>query len=142
MFGKTWMPLALALSAAPALAAPLPADLAAAAKAFDAAQAGQDRPALERLMADDFLLANGAGRTENKDSFINDLTDPAVRQDAFALSDPVAQLWVDGAVLGGTTAFSGTDHGKPFMARIRLTNVWARRDGQWRVIYTQMSRAP
>jgi len=139
---RAWMSLLLALSATAAHAAPVPADLAAAARAFDAAQVGQDRPALEQLLADDFLLLNGAGRTENKDSFVRDLTDPAVRQDPFTASDPVAQVWDGGAVLGGSILFSGSDHGKPFSARTRFTNVWVKRGSRWQVIYIQMRREP
>jgi hypothetical protein len=142
MMRHAWMPLLLALSAATAHAAPVPADLAAAARAFDAAQVGQDRPVLEQLLAADFLLLNGAGRTENKDSFVSDLTDPAVRQDPFTVSDPVAQVWDSGAVLGGTILFSGSDHGKPFSARTRFTNVWVKRDGRWQLVYVQMRREP
>ena len=130
----------LLLAASPALAAPLPADLAVAAKAYDAAQIGQDRAALERLLADDYLLVNGAGRAESKAEFVKDLTDPNVRQDPFTVEQPVERVWADGAVLGGVTTFSGQDHGKPFRARIRFSDVWARRDGHWQVVYTQVSR--
>ena len=134
--------LLLAVIVTEAHAAPVPADLAAAAKAFDAAQVGQDKPVLEGLLADDFLLFNGAGRTETKASFVSDLTDPAVRQNPFTVSDPVTQVWDNGAVLGGSMLFSGSDHGKPFMARTRFTNVWVKRGGRWQVVYVQMRREP
>jgi ketosteroid isomerase-like protein len=142
MMRAAWMPLLLALIAKGAHAAPVPIDLAAAAKAFDVAQVSQDKPALERLLADDFLLFNGAGRTENKAMFVSDLTDPAVRQNPFTVSDPVAQVWDSGAVLGGTILFSGSDRGQPFSARTRFTDVWVKRGGRWQVVYVQMRREP
>ena len=52
--------VALALFAGPAPAADLPADLAAAARAFDAAQIAGDGAAIAGLVADDYLLAPGA----------------------------------------------------------------------------------
>jgi hypothetical protein len=136
------LPGMLALSAGPALAAALPDDLAQAAKAYEQAQVHPDPAALERLLADDYLLVNGAGATETKAQFIHDLTDPDIRQDPFTVADAVERVWGDGAVLGGTTLFSGSDHGKPFSAKIRFVDVWARRGGRWQVVYTQVSRAP
>jgi hypothetical protein len=128
-----------ALIASPALAAPLPADLAVAAKAYDAAQLHGDRAALERLLADDYRLVNGGGRMETKAEFIKDLTDPNVTEDPFVIEQPIAQLWDGGAVLGGVTNLTGADHGTRFHARIRFADVWARRDGRWQVVYTQVS---
>jgi hypothetical protein len=128
-----------AAAGAPALAAPLPADLAAAAKAWDAAQLTGDRAALERLLADDYRLVNGGGRVESKAQFIKDLTDPEVKEDPFVIEQPIEQLWANGAVLGGVTNLTGTDHGTRFHARIRFADVWARRDGRWQLIYTQVS---
>ena len=129
----------LSLLASPVLAAPLPADLAAAAKAYDAAQLSGDRAALERLLANDYRLVNGGGRVETKAQFIKDLTDPNVKEDPFVIEQPVAQLWDGGAVLGGVTNLSGADHGTRFHARIRFADVWAKRGGRWQVIYSQVS---
>jgi hypothetical protein len=129
-----------ALAAAPALAAPLPADLAAAAKAYDAAQLSGDRAALERLLADDYVLVNSGGVTETKAQFIKDLTDPNVRQDPFVIDRPLERVWADGAVLGGVTTLSGVDHGVRFHQRMRFADVWARRSGHWQVVYTQVSK--
>lgn len=138
---KAWLCAAVALAAAPAWAAPLPVDLEAAARAFDAAQAKGDRAALEGLLADDFVLVSGGGRAETKAQYISDLTDPNVREDPLAISEPVQTVWAGGAVLGGLALLSGTDHGVRFSARIRFANVWALRDGRWQVAYSHTIRA-
>ena len=127
--------------ASPALAQPLPADLAAAARAYDAAQLNGDRAALQRLLADDYVLVNSGGVIETKAQFIKDLTDPNVRQDPFVIDKPLERVWADGAVLGGVTTLSGTDHGVRFHQRMRFADVWTRRGGRWQVIYTQVSKA-
>jgi hypothetical protein len=36
----------------------------------------------------------------------------------------------------------GTDGGKPFTARLRFMDVWARRGGAWKLIFTQATRIP
>ena len=120
---------------------PLPAELQAAARAFDRAQAAGDRAALERLMAEDFVLVNGGGRAETKAQYIADLTDPDVREDPLAVIEPVQSVWAGGAVLGGLALLSGADHGVRFSARVRFANVWTLADGRWRVVYSHMMKA-
>ena len=125
----------------PALPPPLPAALEAAARAFDRAQAQGDRPALERLLAEDYVLVNGGGGAETKAQLIKDLTDPDVRENPLEVSAPMQTVWADGAVLGGLAVLSGTDHGVRFSARIRFANVWALREGRWQVVYGHTIRA-
>lgn len=129
------------MAAASTTMASLPPDLAAAAAAYDQAQIHGDRAALNRLLADDYVLVNSAGATETKAQFVAESADPQFKLDPFVVETPVVRVWNDGAVLGGVATLSGSDHGKRFSARLRFTDVWARRGGAWRVIYTQASRA-
>lgn len=125
-----------------ALAAELPADLAAAARAYDEAQVAGDRAALERLLDDDYLLINSRGETETKADLIRDYTSPGFKLEPFTVDHAVRQVWPSGAVLGGIVTLSGADKGLRYTARLRFSDVWARRDGEWRVIFTQASPAP
>jgi hypothetical protein len=131
---------AMTLFAAPALA--LPADLAKAAHDYDQAQIRSDKAELTRLLADDYLLQNSSGQVQDKASFIADSTAPGFRIEPFTVEEPVEKLLGDTALLGGVATLKGTDGGKPFTARLRFVDVWARRDGQWRVVFTQATRAP
>ena len=83
--------LAAAVLLAPGMvhAAPLPADLAAAAHAYDAAQVNGDRAALERLVADDYVLVNGAGQVQDKARLIADYVAPGFKLDPFTIEEPV-----------------------------------------------------
>lgn len=120
----------------------LPADLAAAARAYDAAQVNSDKAALERLLADDYLLANSAGRIETKRAFIADQTAAGYRLDPFKIEAPTNKVLGDVALLGGVAALSGVDGGKPYAVRLRFMDVWVRRGGRWQVVFTQATRAP
>jgi hypothetical protein len=115
----------------------LPADLAAAATAYDIAQMKADRPALERYLADDYTLAGSNGKNQSKSEFIADQTAPGSRTDTVSLDVDVRKVWADGAVLGGTVAATGADRGKPFSVHVRFADVWAKRHGKWQVIFTQ-----
>ncbi len=130
------MIIALALAAALAV----PTDLAAAVAAWDGAQLRGDARVIDRLLADDYLLASGSGALETKAQFKAELTDPAYKLDPFIIEQPVTRSWPGGAVYGGVVRERGVDHGKPFDARIRFADVWARRGGRWRLIYTHVSR--
>jgi hypothetical protein len=133
---------ALALSAGPALSAPLPADLGQAAKAYDQAQLTANGAALGRLLADDYLLVNTTGANETKAQFIADLTDPQYRMGPFSVEESITRVWADSAILGGVTTLNGTDHGKAFSVKVHFADVWAKRGGRWQVIYTQVTKAP
>jgi hypothetical protein len=44
--------------------------------------------------------------------------------------------------MGGVVTLRGTDGGKPFAARLRFADIWAKRKGKWQVIYTHVSKPP
>jgi ketosteroid isomerase-like protein len=128
------------MAPAAALAAPLPADLAAAAHAYDEAQVHGDRAALERLVADDYVLVNGAGAVQSKAQLIADYIAPGFKLDPFTIEAPVEKVFGDTALLGGRVDMTGTDSGQRFALTVRFVDTWAKRDGQWRVVYSQVTR--
>jgi len=135
------MPLLLATGADMPLYPDLPPDLAAAARAFDEAQVTGDGAALERLLADDYLLVNSQGQAETRADFIRDYTAPGFSFAPFTIQQPVEKVWAAGAVLGGVVDAHGMSDGKPYAIRMRFADVWAKRDGKWQVIYTQARHA-
>ncbi len=138
-FSTVAITLALAIPTV-ALADPLPADLAAAAHAYDAAQVNGDRAALERLVADDYVLVNGAGQVQDKTRLIADYVTPGFKLDPFTIEAPVEKVFGDTALLGGKVNMTGTDGGQRFALVVRFVDTWAKRDGQWRVVYSQVTR--
>jgi len=132
----------LGLLMAAALAAALPADLVKAAYAYDQAQIKSDKAALERLLADDYRLANSSGQVETKAQFVADQTAPGYRLEPFTVEEPIQRVMGDTALLGGVATLKGTDGGKPYSVRLRFTDVWQKRDGRWQVVFTQATRAP
>ena len=73
----------LVLSAAPALAAELPPDLAKAVRDYDQAQFHNDIATLEHLVADDYMLVNSNATVENKQQFLADFKLPGFRIDPY-----------------------------------------------------------
>ena len=135
-------PVGLMLIAPVTFAAPLPAELAKAVLAYDQAQIKGDRAELERLLADDYILLNSSGAMENKAQFVQDSTAPGNKLEPFVVKEPIEIVWTAGAVMGGIATLHGVDSGKPFNVTIRFSDIWAKRNGVWQVIYTHVSRPP
>lgn len=139
--------LAALLVAAPAMAEiphgdPLPPDLAKAAEEYDHAQMHNDGPALQRLLADDYTLVNGGAEISTKAEFIRDSTAPGFSLEPYVVEHAINKVWGDGAVLSGEVTLRGTDGGKSFASHMRFADIWAKRDGKWQVIFTEVTRFP
>ena len=137
--------LAALASAIPGWIAPdysdLPPDLAKAALAYDEAQLRNDGPELTRLLADDYKLVSRAGTVLNKTEFVTHSTDPNVKLLPFTIEQPLHTVWTDGAVLGGKVNYRTVDHGREGAQMLLFADIWAKRGGSWRVVYTQVSAA-
>jgi len=132
----------LSLLLAAAAAAAIPADLAAAVHGYDQAQIRGNKAELERWLADDYLLVNSSGQIETKAQLIADYTAPGFKIEPFTIEQPVEKVWGDGAVMGGIATLKGTDGGQRFELRLRFADIWAKRNGRWQVVYSQVSKAP
>ena len=132
----------LVLSAAPALAAELPPDLAKAVRDYDQAQFHNDMATLEHLVADDYMLVNSNATVENKQQFLADFDLPGFKIDPYVLEQPVAKVWGDAAVVGGLVHLSWTQDGKHQTRLLRVAYVWAKRSDHWQATYAQVTRVP
>ncbi|HEY6940802.1 nuclear transport factor 2 family protein [Dokdonella sp.] len=137
-----WLAAAFASATMDAGAADVRADLARATQAYDRATIAGDTAALERLFADDYVLVNSDASVENKQQAIADFRMPGFKIDPYVLAEPVRTAWHDGAVIGGVVHLHWTQDGKHQQRWIRIAHVWARRDGDWRLTSTQVTRVP
>jgi len=107
---------------------------------YEKAQIAGDRAALNRLLAEDYLLVNGGGGREDKKAFIADLVDPAFKMAPYTIEHPALRRWKSGAVSAGIAHETGTSDGKPFDACIRFADTWKLVSGLWQVAFTQVAR--
>ena len=144
MRGIVWTASLVAL-AGPAVGQVRPdnTEILAAAQAFDDAQLHGDRATLERMLAADYLLVHGSGRGGDRKDFIDGFTDPKSHLEPFQITDRLfLRPSPDTAIVGGEARVRGTDDGKPFSQHFRYSDVFARRNGQWVVVYTQVTPLP
>ena len=142
---KAFLMLAAVAAAIPGWIPPdygdLPPDLAKAALAYDEAQLTKDGRALDRLLADDYSLVSRAGTVLDKAQFVTHSTDPDFKLLPFTIEKPLHTVWANGAVLGGKVNYRTVDHGREGAQLLLFADIWAKRGGVWRVVYTQVSPA-
>jgi ketosteroid isomerase-like protein len=122
--------------------AELPPDLARAVNAYDEATASNDVATLARLVADDYVLVNSDSTVQDKRSYLDDFKVPGFKLDRYEIEQPLRKVWNHGAVTGGLLPLSWTQDGQKHARLLRVAHVWIRQDGQWRLVYTQLTRIP
>jgi len=140
------------LLAAPAAAAPpsapdaaVVAQLTAQADAWDKAIVRKDRAAIAANMADDFRNIDGYGNVAGKAAFVEGLVAPDLTIDPYTVQEFEVRLLGaagDVALLSGRTDMTGKYQGKPFASSYRYIDIYARRDGQWKIVSVQISKIP
>lgn len=124
----------------PTLVVAAPTDLARTVENFDRAQVGNDTKALTNLVAADYLLVNSNGTVENKDEYLADFHLPGFKIDPYALEQRTEKMWTDAALISGLLHLGWTQDGKHQNRLLRISYIWARREGRWQLTYTQVTR--
>jgi ketosteroid isomerase-like protein len=109
---------------------------------WDKAIVRKDRGAIEDNMAKDFRQIDGSGSIETKASFVDGVMEPGLVIDPYTVEDFEVRIYGDIALLSGRTRMTGNYEGKAFNSHYRYIDIYARRDGQWRIISVQISKIP
>jgi ketosteroid isomerase-like protein len=104
------------------------------------AMAEKDVPALQKLLADDLIYTHSSARLDTKQSLIGAMESGATVYTGVEPSDVTAQDLGSAVVLTGVAAISVMSGGKPNSFRVRFTDVYANRGGQWQMVTWQSTR--
>jgi ketosteroid isomerase-like protein len=104
------------------------------------AMAAKDIAVLNRLLSDDLIYTHSSARLDTKRSLIGAMESGATVYTAVEPSEVVAQDLGDAVVLTGVAAISVTSGGKPNSFRVRFTDVYADKGGQWQMVTWQSTR--
>jgi ketosteroid isomerase-like protein len=105
-----------------------------------AAMAAKDIAALNRLLSDDLIYTHSSARLDTKKSLIDAMQSGATVYTAVEPSEVKAQDLGDAVVLTGVAAISVTSGGTANSFRVRFTDVYANRSGQWQMVTWQSTR--
>jgi len=117
-------------------------ELAAVVRRFDEGQTHNDVAALARLVADDYVLVNSDASVENKKQYLADFGLPGFKIEPYTIEQPVETVWNGAAVVAGLVYLRWIQDGERHVRPLRIAHVWAKRDGRWQLVYTQVTRVP
>ncbi len=99
----------------------------------------RDLSALGRVLADDWRSIDGRGLVITKEELLERVRTAPPQLDAHEFDEFHLRLFGDSAVVTGRLSGSGTQDGVPFKFSQRFTRVYARRDGIWQAVATQVT---
>lgn len=140
------LPVLLVLGATLAVAADKPADtiahLTQLSNNWDKVIWEKKETAIAANMADDFRMIDGKGDVEDKKAFVADIADPKLTINPYTVEEFDVRLFGDTALLSGRTKMTGTYDGKPFTSNYRYIDIYARRNGVWKIVSVQITKFP
>jgi ketosteroid isomerase-like protein len=99
------------------------------------AEIEKDTATLRRILDDRFIATFTSGRTIDKAAFIAVIVgDGSSVMHSHDLTDRSMIVDADTAVIVDTDTMRGTRNGEPYTAKARVTAVYIKRDGAWRIL--------
>jgi ketosteroid isomerase-like protein len=105
-----------------------------------AAMAKKDVAALTKILSDDLIYTHSSARMDTKQSLIGAMESGSTVYTSVEPSDVVAQDLGDAVVLTGVAAISVNSGGTLNSFRVRFTDVYAKKDGNWQMVTWQSTK--
>jgi ketosteroid isomerase-like protein len=106
------------------------------------AMAQKDIATLNRLLSDDLVYTHSSARLDTKQSLIGNMESGSTVYTAVEPSDVEAQDLGDTVVLTGSCRIGVMSQGRPNSFRVRFTDVYANKGGNWQMVAWQSTRLP
>ena len=107
---------------------------------FTQAVAANDAAAIERLVADDWVIVDADGTVIDRSRFISAIESGALTHESMESTDVEVRVHGDTAVVTGITTSKGQYLGEGFITRERATDVLVRLNGRWLCVFSQLTR--
>jgi ketosteroid isomerase-like protein len=128
-----------AAAAEKASAAADEAAVAALDTQYQAAVARNDAAAMDRLLADDFILVTGKGKVYTKADLLNEARGGRTVYERQDDSAQKVRIWGNTAVITALLWAKGTEGGKPFEYKLWFSDTYVRTPAGWRYVFAQSS---
>jgi hypothetical protein len=106
---------------------------------YQAAVKKNDAFTMDRILADDFVLRTGLGKTYNKPDLLNEARSGHVVYEHQEDTAQTVRIWGDTAVVTAKLWEKGTDNGKPFDYTVWFSDTYVRTPSGWRYVFGQSS---
>jgi len=106
---------------------------------YQAAVKKNDADTMERLLADDFVLVLGSGKTETKADLLKEARSGRIYYEQQDDTEQTVRVWGDTAVITAKIWLKGTNDGKPFDYTLWFSDTYVRTPKGWRYVFGQAS---
>ena len=120
-------------------AAPAPASVASLATQSQAAVTGHDAATLDRILANDFVLVTGRGKTVSKADLLKAAKDKTDTYEHQEDSEQTVRVWGDTAVVTAQLWIKGSSKDGAYDYKLWFSDTYARTKTGWRYVFGQAS---
>ncbi len=113
--------------------------VAALDKEYQAAVKKNDAEIMDRILADDFVLVTGLGKTYSKADLLAEARGQRTTYDRQEDSEQQVRVWGDTAVVTALLWAKGTEDGKAFEYKLWFSDTYVRTPEGWRYVLAQAS---
>ena len=99
-----------------------------------------DLGAIERLVADEWIIINADGGIIDKERFLEVIGSGTLTHEMMESDNMRVRIYGDSAVVTALTRTKGKFLGQEFSTHERATDFFVRLNGQWRCALTQLTR--
>ena len=106
---------------------------------YQAAVKNNDAATMDRILADDFVLVTGLGKTYTKADLLKEARSKRVTYERQEDSNQKVRVWGDTAVVTALLWAKGTEDGKAFDYKLWFSDTYVRTPNGWRYVFAQAS---
>jgi ketosteroid isomerase-like protein len=106
---------------------------------YQAAVKKNDAATMDRILADDFILVIGSGKTFTKADLLNEARSGQYIYEHQEDTEQTVRVWRDTAVVTAKLWGKGTQNGKPFDYTLWFSDTYVRTPKGWRYVFGQAS---
>jgi ketosteroid isomerase-like protein len=108
---------------------------------YQAAVEKNDAATMDRILADDFVLVVGSGKTYTKTDLLKEARSKSVVYEHQSDTEQTVRVWGDTAVVTAQLWEKGAQDGKPFDKTLWFSDTYVRTPKGWRYVFGQASLA-
>lgn len=98
-----------------------------------------DAATMDQILADEFTLVTGSGKTYSKADLLEEARSGRMRYERQDDADSLVRMWGDTAVITAKLTAKGTEAGKSFNYEVWFTDVYIKKAPGWRYVFGQSS---
>jgi ketosteroid isomerase-like protein len=104
---------------------------------YQAAVKANDVATMDRILADDFVLVVGSGRSYSKADLLEEARSGRLHYEHQEDTEQTVRVWGDTAVVTAKLWARGTEQGAPFEYHVWFSDTYVRTPDGWRYVFGQ-----